>query len=302
VRVPFRIGTMIEVPRAALTADRSRARPDFFSFGTNDLTQMTYALSRDDAARFLPSYLETGILADDPFTSIDEEGIGVLISLAAEKGRDAPRLKLGCAASTAAIRRACASALRVASTTSRARRSACRSRGSPPRRRRSRGDRMKRSGGGARARVRRPLRRRPAAARAPESGAIAWRPSVALALRHRVEGFYLRLAHRRFDTLETYNDFIMRDHFAVARPVLRLLRRPRRDLAHAQFDRSRPTEVEVLEFLFEDAKTAQVLVRFRGDDGRRCAPARSSSCAPTAGRSRGHLVGPARQALNPAAK
>jgi pyruvate,orthophosphate dikinase len=96
VRVPFRIGTMIEVPRAALTADQIARSADFFSFGTNDLTQMTYALSRDDAARFLPRYLETGILADDPFTSIDEEGIGVLISLAAEKGRRArPDLKLG---------------------------------------------------------------------------------------------------------------------------------------------------------------------------------------------------------------
>jgi len=95
-RVPFSIGTMIEVPRAALTADQIARSADFFSFGTNDLTQMTYALSRDDAARFLPKYLETGILADDPFTSIDEEGIGVLIALAAEKGRRArPELKLG---------------------------------------------------------------------------------------------------------------------------------------------------------------------------------------------------------------
>jgi pyruvate, orthophosphate dikinase len=96
VRVPFRIGTMIEVPRAALTADSIARSADFFSFGTNDLTQMTYALSRDDAARFLPTYLETGILADDPFTSIDEDGIGVLIALAAEKGRRTrPDLKLG---------------------------------------------------------------------------------------------------------------------------------------------------------------------------------------------------------------
>jgi pyruvate,orthophosphate dikinase len=96
VRVPFTIGTMIEVPRAALTADRIALSADFFSFGTNDLTQMTYALSRDDAARFLPSYIESGILADDPFTSIDEDGIGVLIELAAQKGRRArPKLKLG---------------------------------------------------------------------------------------------------------------------------------------------------------------------------------------------------------------
>jgi pyruvate,orthophosphate dikinase len=96
VRVPFTIGTMIEVPRAALTADQIARSADFFSFGTNDLTQMTYALSRDDAARFLPTYLETGILSDDPFTSIDEEGIGVLIALAAQKGRrERPELKLG---------------------------------------------------------------------------------------------------------------------------------------------------------------------------------------------------------------
>jgi pyruvate,orthophosphate dikinase len=96
VRVPFTIGTMIEVPRAALTADRIARSADFFSFGTNDLTQMTYALSRDDAARFLPSYLDSGILAEDPFTSIDEDGIGVLIELAVQKGRRArPKLKLG---------------------------------------------------------------------------------------------------------------------------------------------------------------------------------------------------------------
>jgi pyruvate,orthophosphate dikinase len=95
-RVSFHIGTMIEVPRAALTADRIAKSADFFSFGTNDLTQMTYALSRDDAARFLPTYLERGILTDDPFTSLDEEGIGVLVELAARKGRrERPRLGLG---------------------------------------------------------------------------------------------------------------------------------------------------------------------------------------------------------------
>ena len=82
--------------RAALTADRIARSADFFSFGTNDLTQMTYALSRDDAAHFLPSYLDSGILAEDPFTSIDEDGIGVLIELAVQKGRRArPKLKLG---------------------------------------------------------------------------------------------------------------------------------------------------------------------------------------------------------------
>ena len=107
---------------------------------------------------------------------------------------------------------------------------------------------------------------------APERGAVAVAPEVALALRHRVEGFYLRLAHRRFDTLETYNDFIMRDHFASLDLFFDYYADLAEDLAGAQFDRSRPTDVEVLEFLFEDAKTAQVLVRFRGNDGRPLRP------------------------------
>ena len=90
------IGTMIEVPRAALTADAIAPFADFFSFGTNDLTQMTWALSRDDTGKFLPEYVETGILADDPFVSIDEEGIGALVRIGVEKGRSArPRLKVG---------------------------------------------------------------------------------------------------------------------------------------------------------------------------------------------------------------
>jgi pyruvate,orthophosphate dikinase len=87
---------MIEVPRAALTADAIAECADFFSFGTNDLTQMTYALSRDDAARFLPEYLEAGVLDSDPFVSIDEDGIGALVEIAVERGRKTrPRLKLG---------------------------------------------------------------------------------------------------------------------------------------------------------------------------------------------------------------
>jgi pyruvate,orthophosphate dikinase len=90
------IGTMIEVPRAALTADVIAKHADFFSFGTNDLTQMGYALSRDDVGKFLPDYLETGILEDDPFVSIDQEGIGQLVELAVERGRATrPDLKLG---------------------------------------------------------------------------------------------------------------------------------------------------------------------------------------------------------------
>jgi pyruvate,orthophosphate dikinase len=90
------IGTMIEVPRACLVADEIARHADFLSFGTNDLTQMTYALSRDDAGKFLPDYLETGILKDDPFVSIDVEGIGALIRIGVERGRATrPDLKVG---------------------------------------------------------------------------------------------------------------------------------------------------------------------------------------------------------------
>ncbi len=95
-RAALKVGTMIEVPRAALTADAIAESADFFSFGTNDLTQMTYALSRDDAAKFLPDYLESGVLEQDPFVSIDEEGIGALLEMAVERGRHTrPGLKLG---------------------------------------------------------------------------------------------------------------------------------------------------------------------------------------------------------------
>jgi pyruvate,orthophosphate dikinase len=90
------IGTMIEVPRAALVADRIARYADFFSFGTNDLTQMTYGYSRDDTGRFLPQYIEGNILPNDPFQSIDEEGVGQLVRLACERGRKArPDLHLG---------------------------------------------------------------------------------------------------------------------------------------------------------------------------------------------------------------
>jgi pyruvate,orthophosphate dikinase len=96
VRLKIPIGTMIEVPRAALVADEIARHADFFSFGTNDLTQMTYALSRDDAGKFLPDYLDSGILEDDPFVSLDIEGIGELIRLAVERGRRTqPKLKVG---------------------------------------------------------------------------------------------------------------------------------------------------------------------------------------------------------------
>ena len=87
---------MIEVPRAALLAGAIAATAEFFSFGTNDLTQMTFAFSRDDSGRFLPEYVEKGILPKDPFQTLDTEGVGRLIRLAAEEGRAARKgLKLG---------------------------------------------------------------------------------------------------------------------------------------------------------------------------------------------------------------
>ncbi len=94
--LPFTIGTMIELPRAALTADAIAEVADFFSFGTNDLTQTTFGLSRDDAGKFLPHYIEIGILEKDPFVALDTEGVGMLMRIAAEKGRGSkPGLKLG---------------------------------------------------------------------------------------------------------------------------------------------------------------------------------------------------------------
>ncbi len=94
--IDYAVGTMIELPRAALVADAIATVADFFSFGTNDLTQTTFGLSRDDAGKFLPKYMEEGILAKDPFVSIDVDGVGALVRLAAEKGRQArPGLKLG---------------------------------------------------------------------------------------------------------------------------------------------------------------------------------------------------------------
>jgi len=90
------IGTMIEVPRAALVAEDIARHADFFSFGTNDLTQMTFGYSRDDAGRFLPPYLEQGILPADPFASLDVHGVGQLVRIACERGRAAkPDLHLG---------------------------------------------------------------------------------------------------------------------------------------------------------------------------------------------------------------
>ena len=96
VRIDFEIGTMIEIPRAALTADRIATEAEYFSFGTNDLTQMTFGYSRDDIASFLPAYLEKKILKVDPFQVLDQNGVGQLIKMAVEKGRAVrPGLRTG---------------------------------------------------------------------------------------------------------------------------------------------------------------------------------------------------------------
>jgi pyruvate,orthophosphate dikinase len=95
-KIPYLIGTMIELPRAALTAGEIAQSAEFFSFGTNDLTQTTMGLSRDDAGRFLPSYIDRGIFADDPFQVLDTEGVGRLVRMAVEEGRRVrPNIKLG---------------------------------------------------------------------------------------------------------------------------------------------------------------------------------------------------------------
>ncbi|MDA8387421.1 MAG: pyruvate, phosphate dikinase [Nitrospiraceae bacterium] len=95
-KVAYSVGTMIEVARAAVTADEIAGEADFFSFGTNDLTQTTFGLSRDDAGRFLPAYVEKGILEDDPFITIDQGGVGKLMQLAVEKGRKTKKdMKMG---------------------------------------------------------------------------------------------------------------------------------------------------------------------------------------------------------------
>ncbi len=94
--IEYTVGTMIELPRAVLIADQIAEIADFFSFGTNDLTQTVFGLSRDDAGKFLPSYVELGILTKDPFVSIDVEGVGAMVRMATEKGRATkPKLKLG---------------------------------------------------------------------------------------------------------------------------------------------------------------------------------------------------------------
>ncbi len=96
MELDYKIGTMIEIPRAALTADQIAQEADFFSFGTNDLTQMTYGFSRDDAGKFLPAYYEKQIFESDPFEHLDQIGVGRLVAMAAKMGREAnPHLHLG---------------------------------------------------------------------------------------------------------------------------------------------------------------------------------------------------------------
>jgi pyruvate,orthophosphate dikinase len=95
-KTPYLVGTMIELPRAALRANNIAEHAEFFSFGTNDLTQTTYGISRDDAGRFLVAYERAGILQQDPFVSLDVTGVGELVRIAAERGRQTrPTLKLG---------------------------------------------------------------------------------------------------------------------------------------------------------------------------------------------------------------
>jgi pyruvate,orthophosphate dikinase len=96
LEVPYLVGTMIELPRAAVTADEIAGVAEFFSFGTNDLTQTTLGLSRDDSASFMPFYLAKGIYDYDPFQSLDQSGVGALMEIAVQRGRTTrPRIKIG---------------------------------------------------------------------------------------------------------------------------------------------------------------------------------------------------------------
>ena len=96
IKLDYEVGTMIEIPRAALTADEIAKEADFFCFGTNDLTQMTFGFSRDDAGKFLTAYYESKIFESDPFARLDQNGVGQLMQMAIEKGRHAnPNLHIG---------------------------------------------------------------------------------------------------------------------------------------------------------------------------------------------------------------
>jgi pyruvate,orthophosphate dikinase len=96
IKINYKIGTMIEIPRAALTADKIAKHAEFFSFGTNDLTQMAFGYSRDDVGTFVPQFTNRGILEKDPFQVLDQEGIGQLVQIGIKKGRQTkPDLKIG---------------------------------------------------------------------------------------------------------------------------------------------------------------------------------------------------------------
>src|SRR5210317_1431707 len=96
IEVDYLVGTMIEIPRAALTANEIAEFAEFFSFGTNDLTQMAFGYSRDDAGKFLPIYIEKGILKHDPFQALDQTGVGQLVEMACKNGKATrPDIKLG---------------------------------------------------------------------------------------------------------------------------------------------------------------------------------------------------------------
>ena len=86
VQIEYMVGTMIELPRAALIADKIAKHAEFFSFGTNDLTQMTFGFSRDDVGSFVPDYIEKGILEKDPFQILDQEGVGQLVEIGIKRG------------------------------------------------------------------------------------------------------------------------------------------------------------------------------------------------------------------------
>ena len=125
-KVDYMVGTMIELPRAALTADQIAEEAEFFSFGTNDLTQTTYGISRDDINNFLPAYIKLGIFKQDPFATLDQAGVGQLVKMATPRDATrAPTSRSASAASMAAIQSPSSSATRSASTTSPARPSVC---------------------------------------------------------------------------------------------------------------------------------------------------------------------------------